>query len=215
MCELDLLLGYRGARAAVAEAAPSVVGSELIAVPLWTPEFCAALVAACDAADFWGSDPEDPVPGQEISFAVLSQVLAARIETHVAEVVAPAIAQQWPLAEYCGLHDGFVIRYAPGDNEELRLHHDVAQISGSLKLNDGYEGGVLEFPRQRFDNSDVPVGTLLLWPSLVTHPHRSTPVTSGTKYGATFWFAIPQGAESGGLGVPAALRNLVAPDYYF
>lgn len=198
MSELELLLAYRGARAdhdGRATAEVEQVGAELIAVRLWTPEFCAALIAACDAADAWASDPEDPVPGQELSFAVLSQVLAGRIEQHLAEAVAPAIASQWPLAEYNGLHDGFVIRYAADSDNELRLHHDVAQISGSVKLNADYEGGVLEFPRQGFDNSALPVGTLLMWPSLVTHPHRSTPVTGGVKYGATLWFALPAAAQ--------------------
>lgn len=39
----------------------------------------------------------------------------------------------------------------------------------------------------RAANSSVPVGTLLAWPSLVTHPHRSTPITNGVKYSLTIW----------------------------
>jgi predicted 2-oxoglutarate/Fe(II)-dependent dioxygenase YbiX len=58
-------------------------------------------------------------------------------------------------------------------------------------LNDGYSGAVLEFPQQGADNSLVPVGSLLAWPSLVTHPHRSTRITKGTKYSLTIWFELP------------------------
>jgi predicted 2-oxoglutarate/Fe(II)-dependent dioxygenase YbiX len=64
-------------------------------------------------------------------------------------------------------------------------------VSGSVKLNDGYTGAELEFSRQHFTNASLPVGTLLVWPSLVTHPHRSTPITSGTKYSLTLWFELP------------------------
>ena len=55
-------------------------------------------------------------------------------------------------------------------------HHDVAQVSASVKLDDGYEGAELRFPRQGVDNRRVPVGALLAWPSLVTHPHEATPL---------------------------------------
>jgi hypothetical protein len=42
---------------------------------------------------------------------------------------------------------------------ELRTHHDVAQVSGSIKLNDDYEGAALDFPRQRWDNTAMGVGS--------------------------------------------------------
>jgi hypothetical protein len=32
---------------------------------------------------------------------------------------------------------------------------------------------------------------MLAWPSLVTHPHLSAPITRGTKYSATVWFELP------------------------
>jgi predicted 2-oxoglutarate/Fe(II)-dependent dioxygenase YbiX len=71
------------------------------------------------------------------------------------------------------------------------MHHDVAQVSASIKLNDDYEGAVLEFPRQKFANSDVPVGDVIAWPSLVTHPHASSQLTRGVKYSLTIWCELP------------------------
>ena len=65
-------------------------------------------------------------------------------------------------------------------------------LLGSLHgWHDGYTGAELEFPRQGYSNANLPVGTLLAWPSLVTHPHRSTPLLSGTKYSLTLWFELP------------------------
>jgi predicted 2-oxoglutarate/Fe(II)-dependent dioxygenase YbiX len=58
-------------------------------------------------------------------------------------------------------------------------------------LNDSYEGALLDFPRQQFTNAQLPVGSLLAWPSLVTHPHGSTPIISGVKYSLTIWFELP------------------------
>jgi predicted 2-oxoglutarate/Fe(II)-dependent dioxygenase YbiX len=103
----------------------------------------------------------------------------------------PALQQWWPLIDYHGLRDAFVIRYAMGEQEELRMHHDVAQVSASIKLNDDYDGGVLEFPRQKFSNTDVPVGDVIAWPSLVTHPHASSQLTRGVKYSLTIWCELP------------------------
>ena len=105
--------------------------------------------------------------------------------------VWPAIRQWWPIVDYHGVHDAFVIRFAMGEQEELRLHHDVAQVSASIKLNDSYVGGELEFPRQSFTNADIPVGNIIVWPSLVTHPHRGAPLISGEKYSLTVWCALP------------------------
>ena len=55
----------------------------------------------------------------------------------------PQLRKVWPYIDYHGLRDVFVIRYALGEQESLRIHHDVAQVSGSIKLNDGYTGAEL------------------------------------------------------------------------
>ena len=54
-----------------------------------------------------------------------------------------------------------------------------------------YAGAALAFPRQGYDNTDQPIGSLLVWPSLVTHPHEATQLASGTKYALTIWCELP------------------------
>lgn len=170
---------------------PTVVAPEIVTVPFWTPEFCSTVVRAAEACGAWAADPDDPVPGAEIPLATISPQLLAHVEAHVGEFVVPALHAVWPEFAWAGLHDAFVIRYVAGGADELPLHHDVAQISASVRLNHGYTGGALEFPRQEWDNAGVAPGTLVAWPSLVTHPHRSQPVRAGVKYGLTIWFAFP------------------------
>lgn len=175
--------------------APTMVAPELLHVPFFDRATAAALVTLATGTDLWGSDPDDPVPGDEVSLARLSPRLFTRVEDHLDALVVPALRVHWPEIAWNGLHDAFVIRYRASPTEpssELPLHHDVAQISASVRLDDGYEGGALEFPRQQWTNARVPVGDLVAWPSLVTHPHRAAPVTRGVKHGLTLWFRLPE-----------------------
>ena len=167
------------------------LGDEVLVLPCWTPAFCAAVVRAAEAVGAFEPQPDDPVPGHEVSLAVISPRLYAHVESDLGMRIWPQLQTHWPYVDYHGLRDAFVIKYALGEQESLRIHHDVAQVSASVKLNDGYEGGVLEFPRQGVTNESAAVGQLLAWPSLVTHPHRTSPLRSGVKYGLTIWFELP------------------------
>jgi hypothetical protein len=167
------------------------VANEMFAMSCWTPQFCQALIRAAEAAGGFAAEPGDPVPGHEISLAMISPRLFEAVQNDMGERIWPQLQQQWPLIDYHGINDAFIIKYQQGGQEELRPHHDVAQVSASIKLNDTYEGAVLEFPRQGANNSALPVGSLLAWPSLVTHPHHSTPITKGVKYSLTIWFELP------------------------
>jgi hypothetical protein len=174
---------------------PIMVAPEILQLPCFDESTCAALVELATATDLWGSDPDDPVPGDEVSLALLSPQLFARVEDHLDTVVVPALRAHWPEIAWNGLHDAFVIRYRAATrapSSELRLHHDVAQISASVRLDDDYDGGALEFPRQQWTNVEVPVGDLIAWPSLVTHPHRGAPVTRGVKHALTLWLRLPE-----------------------
>ena len=64
-------------------------------------------------------------------------------------------------------------------------------LSCLKKISLGYVGGELEFPLQGFDNGPLGVGTLLAWPSLVTHPHQTNQLIEGVKYALTIWCELP------------------------
>jgi len=186
--ELERVLGYAGAideRSGISQ-----VGAELYLVPFWTADFCATVIRAAEALGFV-PDHDDPVPGHEVSLASISPALFHAVQNDVGTRIWPQLQSVWPMIEYTGLRDAFVIRYSPGEQESLRLHQDIAQVSASVRLNDDYEGAALTFPRQGYDNVAQPVGSLLAFPSLVTHPHEAAPLRSGIKYGLTIWCELP------------------------
>jgi hypothetical protein len=187
--ELEAILAYRGAIAAGEEI--TEVAADILLTTFWTPEFCQTVVRAAEATGAFAPDPDDPVPGHEVSLAVISPRLYDAVQEDLGVRVWPRLQRWWPYIDYHGLRDAFVIRYAPGEQEELRIHHDVAQVSASVKLNAGYRGAELEFPRQAWTNARVQVGDLLAWPSLVTHPHRTAHLAEGVKYALTIWFELP------------------------
>jgi len=187
--DLQQLHGNRGisdGRTGIAE-----VGSDLYVVPCWTPQFCDLVVRAAEAVGVFEPQPDDPVPGHEVSLAVISPRLFEAVQEDFGVRIWPQLQTVWPYVDYYGLRDAFVIRYAPCEQEALRIHHDVAQVSGSIKLNEGYAGADLVFPRQDFDNSALAVGDMLVWPSLVTHPHETSQLVDGIKYALTVWFDLP------------------------
>jgi hypothetical protein len=187
--DIEDLFGYRHAIDDRQET--TALDTDMLVVPCWTPEFCALLIRAAEATGAFASNPFDPVPAHEVSLAAISPSLFERVQDDLGARVWPRLKAEWPLIDYHGINDAFIIKYEVGKQEELRIHHDIAQVSASIKLNDDYEGAVLEFPRQKKTNESVPVGAMLAWPSLVTHPHASTPITSGVKYSMTIWFELP------------------------
>jgi hypothetical protein len=192
--DLQQILGYLGAIPDDdAEHAERVerVGDEIYLTSFWTPTFCDTVIRAAEAVGAFEPQPDDPVPGHEVSLAVISPRLFEAVEIDLGMRIWPRLRTVWPYIDYHGLRDVFVIKYALGEQEELRIHHDVAQVSASVKLNDGYVGGALDFPRQGVTNESFGVGQLVAWPSLVTHPHQTNRLVAGVKYALTIWFELP------------------------
>lgn len=187
--DLERILAYREATDSSSEIRK--VADEIFALSCWTPEFCGALIRSAELTGAFQPNPHDPVPGHEVSLAVISPQLFKAVELDFAARIWPSLKTQWPMVDYFGIQDVFVIKYEVGRQEELRMHHDVAQVSASIKLNDDYQGAELEFPRQNFSNREMKIGEMIVWPSLVTHPHRSAPILRGVKYSATVWFELP------------------------
>jgi hypothetical protein len=187
--DLEQLFGYQDVVDSSSDL--EIIGNELLVLPCWKAEFCSVIIRATHAAGCFSPSAGDPVPGHEVSLALISPRLFENIQNDFGVRIWPQLQKHWPLIDYHGIQDIFVIKYEVGQQEELRLHHDIAQVSASIKLNDDYEGAELEFPRQKYSNKNLRVGQMLAWPSLVTHPHRSLPITRGVKYSATVWFELP------------------------
>ncbi|MEQ1701992.1 MAG: hypothetical protein ABMA25_17930, partial [Ilumatobacteraceae bacterium] len=151
--DLQQILGYHGAiDDRDPEAGVRVVGDEVLLLPFWTPSYCDTVIRAAEAIGAFEPQPDDPVPGHEISLALISPRLFEQVEIDLGRRIWPQLQTVWPYIDYHGLRDVFVIKYAMGQQEHLRMHHDIAQVSASVKLNEGYEGAVLDFPRQGVTN---------------------------------------------------------------
>ena len=102
-------------------------------------------------------------------------------------MVIPAMSGVWSFGHKPEADTIFAVKYSEDTQIGLNEHIDEGCISGSIKLNTEYKGGVLEFRRQKYSNKDVGIGDLIIWPSPLTHPHLSTDVQEGEKYAVTIW----------------------------
>jgi len=100
--------------------------------------------------------------------------------------IYPLASDFWDIPEFV-VKDIFVVKYTLDTQTSLKPHHDSSFITGSVKLNDGYEGALLNFPRKDFTNEGIEVGDLLLWPGNITHRHECTRLLRGEKYSLTIW----------------------------
>ena len=77
------------------------------------------------------------------------------------------------------------MRYSVDTQKELPLHTDASLVTGSIKLNDDYEGGEFLFWREHH----VPLkkGQVAAFPSNFMYPHEVRETTKGTRYSFVSW----------------------------
>ncbi len=162
-----------------------VLDKDMILIDFMSKTQCEDLIALSDKHGGWEPLPGDLHPAQEIRMSELGEW--ERLEEHWNNLIEPIANKYWnPLSMY-GLRDAFTMRYSLDTQKNLTHHCDASLVTGSVKLNDNYEGASLIFPRQNITNNDIPVGKLLLFPGQVTHGHYVDDLTSGVKYSLTMW----------------------------
>jgi hypothetical protein len=109
--------------------------------------------------------------------------------------------QQIPHASYACQDEGYLLlRYAEGQHyyehvDAVRFAEPVfRQLSATLYLNEGFEGGDLVLPRQGLTLRPE-AGMGVLFPAHVCYPHSAEDVRRGTRYAVVTWFSVP-GAPS-------------------
>lgn len=162
-----------------------VIDRDMLIVNFMTQSQCEDLINIADKHGNWGSLNYDKFPAQEIRMKELG--LFDELENHWKKNLYPIIEEYWrPILMY-GLRDAFVMRYAMDTQTSLANHHDASLVTGSVKLNDDYEGAELIFHRQNISNKNIPVGRCILFPGQVTHGHECMELKSGVKYSLTMW----------------------------
>jgi len=166
------------------------VATDILCVEFWKPEFCKIIIEAADKINQYESRPNDPVPGQELRIDTISKEFYISFCKHWKQIIQPILdkffmlpAEQW----FMGWRTPFIIKYEMDKQKYLRPHMDDSLITGTVRLNNEYTGGELVFPRQNYSNKDVPVGSILIWPSSIQHIHYSSNLTSGIKYSLIGW----------------------------
>jgi len=167
--------------------------NEMIVIDFMTQDYCEQLIDMSEKIGNWGELEGDLFPAQEIRIKKISPVLWDEMEHYWMNDIAPLVEQYWRPLKMYGLRDAFTMRYALDTQVSLALHHDASLVTGSVKLNDDYQGAEVVFPRQGFSNKDVPVGRCILFPGQVTHGHECTQLISGVKYSLTMWTSRYEG----------------------
>ena len=167
---------------------PEEVARDIIKFKFLTPEGCSIVLTALKAVGGWKPWKHDPVYyTQDIvvkdELPDLYNMLNAKIQNDI----YPKVAEFYGVDTYFEIHKMFAIKYSLDTQKSLGLHHDESYISASVKLNEDYDGGILEFPRQEYDNTNIDIGDIILWPGDLTHPHRCTELKSNEKHALTIW----------------------------
>ena len=147
---------------------------------------------AAEAIGAFEPQPDDPVPGHEVSLAVISPRLFETVQEDFGTRIWPQLQTVWPYVDYYGLRDAFVIRYAP---RRAGVAANSSRCRPGLRVDQAQRrvfrrrAGV---PASGFSTTlAVGVGEMLVWPSLVTHPHETAQLDAGIKYALTVWFELP------------------------
>ena len=167
------------------------VAKDILIVPFLSEAQCKEIISKSEAVGSWGQMEGDKFPAQEIRADRLG--IWAELEAAWKDHLGKIAESKWTPMEHIGLRDAFTMRYAMNTQTSLGFHTDASLVTGSVKLNEDYEGGELCFPHQDFSNINVPLGHCILFPSAVTHGHYVSPLKSGVKYSLTMWTSRYQG----------------------
>ena len=163
------------------------IGNEMLLVDFLTPTQCEEWIRIGEEHGGWNPHPADKVPSHDIHLKLLG--LWDECESWWSKVLAPVFERYWKPTHHHHLRKAFLMKYSEDTQRTLGLHNDASLVTGSVKLNDNYEGATLIFPRQNVTNADIPPGKMIVFPGQLTHGHHVDRLESGTKFSATFWTA--------------------------
>lgn len=170
------------------------IDDDIIIIDFMSKDMCNKLIEMCENQSFRQLS-YDKVPGMELRIREIDELLFQDLQKHWNKIVYDIVAKFWHPCHMWGLRDAFVIKYDMDGQRSLPVHTDASLVTGSIKLNDDYDGGELYFPRQGYSNLKVEVGQCILFPGQCSHGHTSTELLRGNKYSLTLWSKRYEGDE--------------------
>jgi GR25 family glycosyltransferase involved in LPS biosynthesis/glycosyltransferase involved in cell wall biosynthesis len=156
--------------------------NDVFIFPLFTEEFCSLLIEQAEESQKWTKNRHYFYPTCDMLINELG--LQSHYQRILEEFVYPVAIQKWALEgkEWPVLSsENFIIKYDESVQGHLALHHDSADISMVLALNDDYEGGGTYFWRQK-ELHKGKTGYISIHPSVITHRHGARAVTKGKRF---------------------------------
>ena len=165
-----------------------LLSKDILVIDFMREDKCRELIQIAEDKQFKVLEG-DVVPAQELRMKELN--MWEELKAHWMETVYQIVYDYWYPCHMYGLRDAFIIKYEMNKQRELRLHSDASLVTGSIKLNDDYEGGNVVLinehgkkyvtPRQR--------GTIVLFDSRANH--CVTKVRSGVRKSIVGWVVGP------------------------
>jgi glycosyltransferase involved in cell wall biosynthesis len=155
---------------------------DLITYPLFTEEFCEAIMEEAEKNARWEKKRHDFYPTVD---TLLSTFGFDDIYNRVLrEFVYPAAiyfwhldGNQWPSMNA----ENFMVKYTMDAQGHLNLHHDFSAITALLTLNRDFTGGGTYFSKQNKTHVGT-IGEISIHPGAITHRHGGRPIHSGKRY---------------------------------
>ena len=153
----------------------------------FTDAFCNELVKDLKNFDNWTKDRHGNYPTNDVLLKDYNENLHGIYSTCINNIVLPLINTIYEGSTFKKEnfnHETFIVRYKPGVQNSLRLHHDSSTFSIILNLSqegEDFEGVGTKIPQKEI-LVKAPKGNIVILTGNMTHWHGVRPITSGERY---------------------------------
>lgn len=169
--------------------------NDIIVTPFYTKEYCETIVDFCKNYSgkfiITGTEYDDPYSNYSLYLDRISPLLFEQYVLHFMSRITPVVNRLFVWDRNIqGFFAPFINRFSTDTQSSMPLHCEESRVSIVVKLNEDFQGGLLNFPRQKVTSQDLPVGHAFVFPGMVTHPHYVDQLTAGQRFTLT-GFTIP------------------------
>jgi hypothetical protein len=161
-------------------------------IPAFTDEFCDYIIEEAESCNCWTFNRHEFYPTTDMLLDVLglTETYNEILKEYFWDIAIDKFKLEEP--EWRKLNpENFLARYHPFAQYHLSLHHDDAQITTVVTLNENFTGGGTYFSKQK-TKLQGKKGWISIHPGQITHRHGGLPVESGQRYIIVSFCRLPK-----------------------